>query len=385
MMVLGRFAFHQSPIPVQPPPKVETPKPSTQREPPAIEPSAESTNNAIATETDSSTVTNAADLYRQAFALYDALTDDEKGILQYWGTNVDASVEAALCEKIRPICDLMHRAGAANNCVWTEDISLQTVLRARLPALTISPTAIWSAAHCRSRDPAGATDDLIGLLELGLDIAPSAMTSSFDDIRFQHNVTSYIQENLGLFHGGDAQRLIIALQDSAYDDAPIRALRAEAEMEDRQASELIIKSANEANVDGEPGASVLADRSVNITQHQQLSDLQQELADALASQSDDSYEAWQQHATELQKTNPLVLGVVRNDESFMDSVQEAEINRALVAAGLALAQEGAGALQTHPDPSSGQPFLYTETPVGFQLQSTYQLNGKPMTMQFKSR
>jgi hypothetical protein len=31
----------------------------------------------------------------------------------------------------------------------------------------------------------------------------------------------------------------------------------------------------------------------------------------------------------------------------------------------------------------GQPFGYTETTNGFELQSCYQVNGKPMMMQFK--
>jgi hypothetical protein len=64
-------------------------------------------------------------------------------------------------------------------------------------------------------------------------------------------------------------------------------------------------------------------------------------------------------------------------------VRAAEVNRALVVAGLAVAENGPDALAAHPDPSSGQPFVYTETADGFVLQSSHQLNGKPMTMQFK--
>jgi hypothetical protein len=41
------------------------------------------------------------------------------------------------------------------------------------------------------------------------------------------------------------------------------------------------------------------------------------------------------------------------------------------------------ALQSYSDPASGQPFVYTETADGFELQSAYQVYGKPMTMQFK--
>src|SRR2546430_8917828 len=40
-------------------------------------------------------------LYRQAFALYDALTEEQKKLVYDWRTNVDVSVETELCEKIR--------------------------------------------------------------------------------------------------------------------------------------------------------------------------------------------------------------------------------------------------------------------------------------------
>jgi hypothetical protein len=41
------------------------------------------------------------------------------------------------------------------------------------------------------------------------------------------------------------------------------------------------------------------------------------------------------------------------------------------------------ALQCHLDRSSGKPFVYRETDDGFELQSSYQVNDKPMKMQFK--
>ena len=66
-----------------------------------------------------------------------------------------------------------------------------------------------------------------------------------------------------------------------------------------------------------------------------------------------------------------------------DFKRDAAVNRAMMVAGLAVAQDGADALQSHIDPSGGKAFVYMETPDGFEPQSSFEVNGKPMKMQFK--
>src|ERR1017187_9549632 len=73
--------------------------------------------------------TNASTIYQQAFALYDALSKEDKLLIGNWRTNVDPAVTAELCGKIQPICDLMQQATAATNCDWgLEPITFMTVL-----------------------------------------------------------------------------------------------------------------------------------------------------------------------------------------------------------------------------------------------------------------
>jgi hypothetical protein len=55
----------------------------------------------------------------------------------------------------------------------------------------------------------------------------------------------------------------------------------------------------------------------------------------------------------------------------------------MVVAGFAVMQNGTEALQSHPDPVTGQPFVYTETADGFELQSGYQFKGAPLKLSFK--
>ena len=54
----------------------------------------------------------------------------------------------------------------------------------------------------------------------------------------------------------------------------------------------------------------------------------------------------------------------------------------MTVAGLALMQEGPGVLTRHLDPATGQPFIYRPTATGFELQSAYQRDNKPVVMTF---
>ena len=57
---------------------------------------------------------NAASIYRQAFALCDALSTTNETILSDWRTNVDTAVEVELCKQLRLICDLLHQASTSD-------------------------------------------------------------------------------------------------------------------------------------------------------------------------------------------------------------------------------------------------------------------------------
>jgi hypothetical protein len=399
-IVLGWFAFRQEPPPLdQQPAKVKTVKPAARLNAPAFESDDDSTNRQVATQTDNAAITNAADLYRQAFALYGALTNDDKDILRDWHTNVDASVEAELCEKIRAICDLMHQASAVTNCDWgVEPITPDTKLTHLAASRNIARAALWRAAHCSSNDASGPTDDVLSVLRLGHSVSRSMILGCLVDIGLQNLAAAYVAENIGSFSRPDSQRLATAFGDPINTEAPSDAVQQEAQMHERFAAKLASLPEAEAEkafsdqyswVMTPPptwGKAPLSNlnRATALTMLTQLADSERELAKALASSSDDEYEAWLKHSTELQASNALGM-LLPALTQFVDKVRSAEVNRALVAAGLAFAQDGASALSSHPDPSSGQPFVYTKTDDGFQLQSTYQVNGKPLTMQFKAR
>jgi cell division septation protein DedD len=333
-------------------------------------------------------VTNAATLYRQAFALYGALSKDEKGILVDWRTNVDASVEAELCEKMRPICDLMHKATAVTNCDWgIEPLTYDSKLPHLNPARAVSRATIWNAAHCRANDAPSASEDVLSTLRLGKSVSSSALIGSLVDVAIQGIAESYLAANIGLFRVAEGKRLSASLSDLIYVGEPSLAMEQEASMVERFVPKLASMPPEELEknisqlLDGQNASEM--DRAALLVGFQQIVDSQRALAKVLASGSTDEYEAWQQSSAELQNSNPLAKGFLAAYERVVDKWDRAAINRAFVEAALAVAEEGASALQSHPDPSNGQPFVYTETSDGFQLQSGYKTNGVTLTMQFK--
>jgi len=246
LTILGWFAFHQEPPPQnQQPLKVDTVRPVARHDAAVFEPANELSSETPTNRPENSITTNAADLYRQAFALYDALTNDEKNILGEWRTNAAASVDSELCEKLRPICDLMHQASAVTNCDW----GIMTLDKVPWPHLgqsrAIARAAIWSAAHCRSNDVAGAMDDALSVSRLGHQVSQSGILGGFVGIALQGLVSSYVSQNIGVFQGNDPLRLASALADQAHDETQSRAIQQEADLAERQVAELAAMSDDE--------------------------------------------------------------------------------------------------------------------------------------------
>jgi hypothetical protein len=63
-------------------------------------------------------------------------------------------------------------------------------------------------------------------------------------------------------------------------------------------------------------------------------------------------------------------------------LDQVQVEQAMLGAGLALAQSGPEKLTVLPDPASGKPFTYVTKEGGFELQSTFVVRGKPLTMTF---
>jgi hypothetical protein len=364
LFLLGWFVFRKEP---EHQPVADVPiKPHVQLDPLLYRPAGALSHQTPPSPTnDNSTTTNAAVFYQQAFELFDALPKEQKDLLGNWRTNVDASIETELCEKIQPICDLMQQASIVTNCDWGFDsTAFETMQQYLTSTRSIARTAMWHAAHCHSNDVAKTTDDALSVLRLGQRVSGTSILGCLVDLSLQNMTWSYLTQNVGSFTGAAGQRLTAAFTDPTYEEAPGRAIEQEA----------VIAESQTANQGVTPNVAAL---------YKQITDSEQELSKALTSGSEVEYETWLQHWTQLQESNPLAKGLGAAIEQFVEKVRGAVVDRALVVAGLAIAQGGTDILPSYPDPASGKPFVYTETSDGFELQSSYQLRGQPLKMQFK--
>lgn len=389
LILAGWFAFREVPLPAE---KQQTSatssKPLARHVTPQLPPADRTQNDASTSPPTESAATNAAALYLRAFALYDALSKEQKELISSWQTNVDSSVEMELCEKIRPICDLMHQAGALTNCDWelkrpfTDD-----TLKAFLPNFTssrgIARAAIWSAAHCRTGDNEEAVDDVIATSRLGHKLPPM-LISHLVDLAIQWLALDFTAQHASTLVGGGDTRLFRLFEDSSFDEQLSRALANEADFSKSQMEKLAATTPDEARraLSEMPAQAQSIDPNQVIPYLRQAKELQLEYVRALQLPEAEYRECLTRlHAAE--KTNPLVGIFVSAYESVVDKTRAMTVRTAMVTAGLAVTRDGQEALQSHVDPSTGQPFAYVETDEGFELQSSYEVNGSPIKLQFK--
>jgi hypothetical protein len=336
--------------------------------------------------------TNAATLYRQAFAIYDALSKEEKDLTAGGRTN-DASVVAELCGKIQPICDLMLQAAAATNCDWEleQPITFKTLLPHLSPCRNLARAAVWSAAHCQTNDPSAAVDDLIATSRLGQNVfSPATLIGHLVDLAIQGLVVHSVAENASLLASADDTRLVELLSDANYDEGLRRAFEQEADSTAREADKAASLPPEEAIVELEKFFGPYASDSElgrmdpvqMIACLRQAADLQRQYAQALE-MPDAEYQAWLASLQAASNTNPIVGMEVSSLRPAVDKTQAMTVNSAMAVAGLAVTQDGTDALQLHPDPTTGQPFAYQQTADGFELESSFQVAGKSLKLSFK--
>ena len=379
----------------QPPAKVVTVAPRDHSVAPLFVPEDAAAREAVTNQVAESTVTNAAVIYGQAFALFNALSKEEKGLIVDWRTNVDAATEAELCDKLQPITDLMHQAAAVSNCDWgvEQPIVPETKLPYLSPCRNLARAGVWSAAHCRKDDPTAAIDDLVAASQVGRNVlSPPVLIGHLVNMAIQSTVMDSVAEHASvLLRSGDTRLADLfqgLLLGDNYNEGLRNAFEQEAEVHAREADRLAALPPEEAMheltqiVDGFNPPIQLPEAAQALADFRQAAELQGQYAQAVGL-PDAEYRAWQSSVEEAGKTNPFIDSLVTGFGRTVDKTQAMTVKTAMAEAGLAVLQDGPGALQTNPDPSTGQPFTYTQTADGFELQSSFQLSGKPVKLLFK--
>jgi hypothetical protein len=388
LLVIGWLALRESP-----PPSPDLPPVRAVTVSPSVPDNAAAQDTSTNPAAESAAIpTNAATIYRQAFAVFDALSQDQKNLLKNWRTNVDAAVTAELCEKIQPICNLMHQAAAAPNCDW--GLSTPVIYETLLPDLNhsrnMARVAIWSVAHCRRDDTPAAVDDLVAASRLGQNVSPPTLVGHLVDLAIQAMVIDTVAEHAStLVSAGDA-RLVEQLNDRDYNQGLRGAFELEADMGAKETDRLAALPPDEMKGQLKEIESLAKDPSQFeslkpaqiIADLRQAAELRSQYAQALGL-PDADYRAWLASLDEAGKTNPFIEVYVASFEQAVIKTQTMTVMSAMAGAGLAVMQAGPDALQSHPDPTTGQPFAYTQTADSFALESSFPFLGKPMKLSFK--
>lgn len=138
---------------------------------------------------------DASVFYKNDFALYAALTDEEKQMFRQPLAELDPDTAAALFKKIQPILDLLQQATAADYCEWglgemTYDSATPQVGKAQ----EIGTLVRWSAGYRFPSDPQGALGDLRAQARLGDHVADS-MIGWLIQISMERGANKILEQN----------------------------------------------------------------------------------------------------------------------------------------------------------------------------------------------
>lgn len=324
---------------------------------------------------------NAADVYRRAFALCEALSKEQKQALANWKTDVDPAFATELCARIAPITSLACQAVTLTNCDWgTGSVTVESPLPYVTQSRLLARAMFWNAVHCRPDDPVGVADDIEAALRVG-DSVSEHLIGQMVNTAIEVQAMALVAERASRLTDKALMRLAALFDDHRYEESLYRAFAGEAELAHRSVADTVREMRDTIQQHSEADQKQVAQI---IQLHQQFTEWEREYVQTTGL-SDHEYQAWQEKWRAVQQTNPLIASVLPVLESAMDKARATVVQRALISAGLALLLSEPNALQSHLDPASGNAFTYRPTADGFELQSTYLRNGEPVVVFFPGR
>lgn len=344
-------------------------------------------------ETAARTGVDASNHYKNAFVLFDRLTEEEKKMIRQPREEVDAEEAAQLFEKIRAILDLLHEAAGADYCDWGQGpITFETPLPQLAKAQNLGRLSLWAAAYQFSTDPAAALATLGDRAQLGHHLADT-LIGLLVQTSFERGANELLLQNAGALDGTLAASALDLLRGSKLDANVARAFETEragvAEMGPRLA-----KSPAElaAMIDG-PNAGTqpptvealmqfASDPARLAAEIEFILEMEKTTAVALTL-PEAEYQAWRKEAeARLGDDHPLAKMTLPALIAVQPRLQQTRVERTLLSAGLDIRQNGLARLAGYRDPATGRALTYVPTPAGFDLRSTYAVKGRPVAMSF---
>jgi hypothetical protein len=360
---------------------------------------------------------DASNFYKNAFVLYAALTQEEKDMLRQPAGQLDPQKAEALFSKIRPILDLLRQAAEADYCEWgLSELPPGTLPPQLNSARDLGRVATWSADYrfhldvssdlntdsfpreaftdlrAQAKFADNLSEALIGwFLQTAMEVDANAIlrrhAMEFDDESFaqaqEFMDASTVRENAARAfnaEGSNAEKIAEKLANPSPAEKR-RHLQSLGMLKDPSAA----PAPAEMDTDGQEAAGTPLDEAQLAAwmraEAQYLGKISRQAAEAVFWPTE-QFDAWRAGVQAELEKHPMAavqINMVKESRRRLDQIQ---VEHALLSAGLALAQDGPETLAQIPDPASGKPFTYVTKEGGFELQSIFQVRGKPLTMTF---
>jgi hypothetical protein len=319
---------------------------------------------------------NAQDLYANASALYAGLTQEEKDELRHRDQKMDPAAAAALYAKLQPIMDMLRRARNADYVDWGQGpLTIGTSMTGRVQqAKELSQVALWESSYRFQSDPDGAVSDLAALVALGRDETDSMLGLVFEN-GFRTDAINLIAQNAGGISAAAGPDLADIINEEAARQSFENGMNGDV-------SELHASLAQYPNSapplsPGDPPMSHAQFASAVV-----FFETADRAIGSAALEPPGPFQQW--WTQELGEAAALPEGetALKAQEVVIRREQASLVEDAMLAAGIALEKGDQAQFQSIVDPSTGQPFTYTQTASGIQLGSPTQYQGKPVSLTF---
>lgn len=344
---------------------------------------------------------DAANLYADAFVLFDRLTDEEKAMLRKPGEEVDAEKAAQLWEKIQAILELLRAAAKAGYCDWgTGEITIETSLPHIGKAQSLGQLALWAAGYRFATDPVGAIDDLGVRARLGHHLSDTVIGMLVSG-SFEAGASNLLRSHMGSFDATTTRQALAFIENSTLDGDLTRAMQGEISIADAIGRKLADMSAAERlkmvtgfSGDGEMTAEqfsiaerfrfALGETRWLETEIDRIRSIEEKAAGMMRLPDADFQSWWKNLEREFQNRDSLAALVVPSLAGVQRTVQQRRVERTLLTAAADVLQGGPAQIGRYRDPATGGPLQYVPTSTGFELRSPYLVKGKPVTMSFRT-
>lgn len=338
---------------------------------------------------------DASNLYKDAFVLFDRLTEEEKAMIRKPREEVDAEQAAQLFEKAKAILELLHRAAQADYCDWGQaPYTFETPMPQITKAVDLGKLGLWAAAYQLPSDPAAALAVLGDRAKLGSHLADTLLGLVVQN-SFERSAHDLLVQNVAGMDGAHA-RVMELLRGSALDENVARAFEGEVSGVEEIGKRLaaagpetaaMLASSSEGGNEEERRslAAMLTSFSENplrlAAEIGFIHEMEREAAKALLL-PEAEYQEWRREKEAQLLGHPMAMLVLPSLLKVQEGLQKTRVERTMLSAGLAVLMGGPAQLGSFRDPATQRELTYMPTPTGFELRSGYAVKGKPVTMAF---